>query len=321
MPLIAQLPSRSRALIVVVLIGAPLAIFLLVKAGKIPKEQRAELLKRYLSWLVIVPLMLGPILLGTFWTIAAVVVLGLLCHQEFARATGLFRERIMSLMVVLGILAVGFASVDNWYYLFVALTPLTIAVIAGVAVFADQPKGYIQRVALAVLSFLLFGTCIGHLGYIANDADYRPILILVLMAVELNDVFGYVVGKSFGKGKLAPNTSPNKTVAGALGALILTTAFVAVVGYFVFAETALENPIHLVALGLLISAGGQLGDLVLSSIKRDLGIKDMSAAIPGHGGLLDRFDSVILVAPAVFHYVNYFRGVGVGEPVRLFTGG
>lgn len=86
---------------------------------------------------------------------------------------------------------------------------------------------------------------------------------------------------------------------------MLTTILTVVLGRFAFAGTAVANPAHLLALGLLIGAGGQLGDLMLSAIKRDLGIKDMAATLPGHGGLLDRFDSLLLVAPAVFYYVGY----------------
>jgi phosphatidate cytidylyltransferase len=69
-----------------------------------------------------------------------------------------------------------------------------------------------------------------------------------------------------------------------------------------------------------VSVAGQFGDLMVSSIKRDIGIKDMGASIPGHGGLLDRFDSMLLVAPAVFYYIEFFRGFGLDQPTRIFTG-
>ena len=304
-----------------VLLLVPLVIALLAWRGRIGAAQRKELLLRYYSWLVIIPLLLGPILLGAAWTIVGLGILSLLCYREYARATGLFREKTISLMVVLGILAITFAVLDNWYRLFVALTPLTIAAIAAAAILADRPTGYIQRVALGILGFALFGTCLGHLAYLANDANYRPLLLLVFLSVELNDVFAYITGKTLGRRKLAVNTSPNKTVGGSVGALVLTTLLVVGVGRFVFRDTVLAGLGHLVALGILISVVGQLGDLMLSSIKRDLGIKDMAATIPGHGGLLDRFDSVILVAPAFFHYVNYFVGVGAEQPARIFTGG
>ena len=302
------------------LIAAPLIILLLARLGRVKAAERDELFKRYTSWLVLIPLMAGPVLLGAAWTMLAVAILSLLCYREYARATGLFRERLISLVVVIGILAVTFAVVDHWYGFFAALFPLSVAVIAMVAILPDQPRGYIQRVALGALGFVLFGSCLGHLGYFANDANYRPILLMILLTVELNDVFAYIAGKTFGRRKLAPNTSPNKTVGGALGALVLTTLVVAVLARFVFEGTVLARPIHLVTLGVLISVMGQFGDLMLSSIKRDLDLKDMGVLLPGHGGLLDRFDSLILVGPAVFHYVNYFVGVGDAFPHVITKG-
>jgi len=308
--------------IVVVLVVAPLVILLLARLGWVGPSLRQELVRRYNSWLVISSLMLVPILLGAAWTMAMVAVLSLLCNREYGRATGLFRETAISLVVVLGIYAVTFAIVDHWYNFFMALFPLTVGVIAATAILADQPKGYIQRVALGVLGFALFGSALGHLGYLANDPNYRPIVMMVILAVEANDVFAYIVGKTMGRRKLVPNTSANKTVGGAMGALVLTTVLVVVIGRQVFAGTDLDRPGRLVALGVIISVVGQLGDLMLSSIKRDLGLKDMGVTIPGHGGLLDRFDSLILVAPAVFHFVNYYMGIGQPpEPVRIFTGG
>jgi phosphatidate cytidylyltransferase len=303
------------------LLLTPLILIGLGAAGRLTDSSRKELWTRYLSWLVLVPLMGGPVLLGAAWTIAAVGVLSLLCYREFARATGLFRERLVSAVVVVGILLVTFSVIDHWYDLFVALFPLTVVLIAAVAIVEDRPKGYIQRTALGIFAFAFFGSCYGHLGYIANDADYRPLVLTLLLTVELNDVFAYISGRLFGRRKLAPNTSPKKTWAGSIGSVALTTPLVAVLGHYVFQGTPVDHWLHLTALGLIVSVGGQFGDLMLSSIKRDLGIKDFAATIPGHGGLLDRFDSLILVAPAVFHYVGHLQGIGPMDATRIITGG
>jgi phosphatidate cytidylyltransferase len=306
---------------VAVLVVAPVILAAAMRLRGTDRQRRAEVWSRYRSWLVLAPLLGLPVLLGAATTIFAVAVLSLLCYREYARATGLFRERMISGVVVLGILALFFAVADHWYGLFMALAPLGVSVIAAVAILADRPEGYIQRVALGTLGFALFGVCFGHLGYMANDADYRPLVLAVLLCVELNDVFAFLTGRTLGRRRLAPRTSPNKTWGGALGALVLTTALYALLGHFLFAGTVLGRPEHLVGLGMLISVAGQMGDLMLSSIKRDLGLKDIGATIPGHGGLLDRFDSLILVAPAVFHYVGYWRGFGLDEPARIITGG
>ncbi len=303
------------------LLLAPLLIFSTTRAAKSTADKRKELWDRYRSWIWLVLLILIPILAGAFWTILAVATLSFLCYREYARITGLFRERTISLIVVIGILFLTFAELDNWYRLFVALFPLTVALIAIGGLIADQPKGYIQRVGLGVLGFALFGSALGNLGYIANDWNYRPIFLLILCSVELNDIFAYICGHLFGHRKFVPNTSPNKTVGGALGAVVLTTPLVAVIAHFIWRDTALDSAIRLIGLGIIISVVGQFGDLMLSSIKRDLGLKDTAKLIPGHGGLLDRFDSLILVAPAVFHYVNYFVGFAAGQPERIFTGG
>lgn len=305
----------------VVLLGlAPVLIFVTTRWTKSTPERRKELWDRYRSWIWLVLCILIPILAGAFWTILAVGTLSLLCYREYARITGLFRERTISFIVVIGILLVTFAALDNWYRLFVAMFPLTVALIAVGGLIPDQPKGYIQRVGLGVLGFALFGSALGNLGYMANDWNYRPILLLIIFAVELNDIFAYLCGHLFGHRKFVPNTSPNKTVGGSLGAIILTTPLVAVIAHLIWANSALDNPICLIGLGIIISVVGQFGDLMLSSIKRDLGLKDTAKLIPGHGGLLDRFDSLILVAPAVFHYVDYFVGFGAGQTQRIFSG-
>ena len=304
-----------------VLALTPLIFLGLEKAGKLTSALRTDLWTRYQSWLFLAPLMIGPLILGRLPAIAAVAVLGALCFREFARATGLFRQRLVSALVALGGVSVTFAIADNWYNFFTALTSLVVSAIVIFSLLEDQPRGYLQRVALGVLAFMLFGVSLGNFSFFANDRLGPPLQLSILLCVELNDVFAYCTGKIFGRRKLAPNTSPNKTIGGALGALVLTTALFATLAHFIFQGTRLDQPGHLLALGALLSLTGQWGDLVMSSIKRDLGVKDLAATIPGHGGLLDRFDSLLFVGPALFHYISYFHGVAIGQPVRIFSGG
>ncbi len=305
-----------------VLVLAPLLVLLLSATGRLSADRRAKILTTWRSWLILAPAIVLPVLLGAAWVIGATLILAVACYREFARVTGLFREHAISAVVVVAIAAIYFAVLDHWYSCFVALGPLSTVVVATVAILPDRPQGYIQRVALGVLAIALFGAGLGHLAYFANDELYRPLILWLVLGVELNDVFAFTSGRLFGSRKLCPNTSPGKTVAGAVGAFVCTTALVACLGHFVFEGTPLHAPVHLVALGAIVSIAGQFGDLALSSIKRDVGVKDTGTFIPGHGGLLDRFDSLLLAAPAVFHYVGYFRpGVGLGQAARIVTGG
>lgn len=307
--------------LVAVLALTPLIFLSLEKAGKLTPALRTDLWTRYRSWLFLVPLMIGPVLIGRLPAVVGIGVLSILCYREFARAVGLFRHRAISAVVALGILLTTFAVADRWHAFFTALASLTVSLIVIVALFADEPRGYIQRVALGMFAFVLFGICLGHLGYFANFTQGTALLLSIVLCVELNDIFAYCSGKLFGRRKLAPQTSPNKTVGGALGALVLTSALFAFLLHCILPGSRIDTPVHLATLGVLLSLTGQWGDLVMSSIKRDLGIKDMAATIPGHGGLLDRFDSLLFVGPALFHYLKYFVGPGIDPVSRVFTGG
>jgi len=247
-------------------------------------------------------------------------VLSLLCFREFAAATGLFHERIMSGLVVLGILGLTYAVVDHWYRLFVALTPMSVVVMLAVATSADRPKGYIQRVALAISGFILFGTCLGHLGYMSNDRHYRTLILLLIFSVQLNDVFASIVGKLLGGPHLLPQTTPNKTIAGSLGAIGFTTLLVFFLAGMAFPAGRLASPLQRAMLGLMIGIAGHVGEMTLAAIKRDVGVNDMGAIIPGHGGVLDRANSLLLSAPAMFHVVNHFQEIGLDQPQNVISG-
>ena len=299
---------------------AALAIGVLAATGRAPPALQRELWLRLGSWGVLLPLMIGPVLAGKGWVILAVTLLGVLCLREYSRATGLFREPVIQLVALLGLLLVNAAALDHWYGFFTALTPLTVTALAVASIPLDRPGGYIQRTGLGIFGFLLFGAGLAHLGYMANDPGYRPLILLLLLAVALSDVMAFTVGKLLGGPKLLPATSPGKTVSGALGALLITTAVVAGLAHLIFAGTVFDRLPLLLLLGALVGVAAQAGDLMLSSIKRDLGIKDMGVILPGHGGILDRFNSLLLVAPVSYHLIGYYLGFGLDQPIRVFTG-
>jgi phosphatidate cytidylyltransferase len=304
------------------LAGSGIVIGWLVSRGRVEDETASELKQRWISWCWLIPAIVAPILLGAAWTVLAVCLLSLCCFREFSRATGLFRERMISVLVVIGIAVLTFAVFDHYDRLYFATAPLGVLLIVIGTIWQDKPQGFIQRVALGTLGFLLFGFSLGYLGLMTSTPDYRPLVLLTIAAVELNDIFAFCCGKAFGGPKWLPDTSPGKTVSGAIGALVLTTPLVAVLTHSILPGTAIDHWDRLMTLGVLVSGLGQLGDLTLSSIKRDLQVKDISHAIPGHGGLLDRFDSLLLVPPAVYHYLSLHLGpLGADQPVRVLSGG
>ena len=129
------------------------------------------------------------------------------------------------------------------------------------------------------------------------------LLVLFLVGLtEFNDIAQYLWGKSIGRIKVTPRVSPNKTLAGLVGGVATTTLMAALLGPLI---TPLSIPLSLLA-GLIIGISGFCGDVVMSAIKRDIGVKDSGTLLPGHGGILDRLDSLIFTAPVFFHFIRYF---------------
>src|SRR5262249_33517906 len=145
------------ALAAAALVTAPIARLSLLHAGVMSEKTSRDVRTRTITWAFLAPAVLAPIIPCPVTAMLAVCALSLLCCREFARATGLFREHGLCAIVVLAVLALLMADLDHWYGLFVAITPLMMVTIAGASVLRDQPKGYIQRVALAAMGYLLFG--------------------------------------------------------------------------------------------------------------------------------------------------------------------
>jgi phosphatidate cytidylyltransferase len=168
-------------------------------------------------------------------------------------------------------------------------------------------KGIVKSMASLqwILMLTVFG--ISHLAYLLSlhkpgeaASGGRGLLLYVVFLTEINDVLQFTWGKLLGRHKIIPKVSPNKTWEGFVGGLVCTT----VLGYLLRFITPL-NPYQALFVGFMIAFSGFIGDVVMSSVKRDIGIKDTGNAIPGHGGILDRIDSLAYTAPVFFHLVYY----------------
>ncbi|HZW06886.1 MAG TPA: phosphatidate cytidylyltransferase [Phycisphaerales bacterium] len=306
---------------VAVAAASGIAIGLLASVVLAPRKPALarDIRVRTLTWIVLALITIVPVVAMRLSAILLFGLLSLLCYREFARATGLFRWRLVSAIVAAGIVAVTFANLDHnpsALTLLVAVVPVSII---ALSVLQDTPAGYIQRCALGVSAFFLFGMGMGRLGALTAEPQYRAVLCTIIFSCQFSDVAAYCCGKSIRSRHLFPSTSPNKTLAGHLGALLIIVPMAAVLYHVSFKGTPLEAWRHCVTLGVLTAALAQLGDLVISSVKRDLGIKDMGGDLPGHGGVLDRCNSLLLAAPAVYHYITSVQGTSTAVPVRLIT--
>ena len=173
------------------------------------------------------------------------------------------------------------------------------------AVLIGETTGFVRSVTLVQWATLLTVFCLGHLAALltmppaVGDAGPIGLLLFVLFMTQANDVFQFLWGKSVGGPKIVPRISPGKTWSGFVGGAATTAVVAAAVGPWLTPMTASAS----FGVGALIAVVGFFGDCVMSAIKRDLGIKDSGQLIPGHGGILDRLDSVMYTAPA-FYYAS-----------------
>lgn len=150
--------------------------------------------------------------------------------------------------------------------------------------------------------FSPFGQAQGRPFGFPVDVAYRLTLALYV-SVWVCDSAAYLMGKRFGKRKLFPQASPNKTVVGSVSGLVVAIVLMLLLGTFDWLPRSIFPPTYLLALGVITGGFGQLGDFVESRLKRDFGVKDTGALLPGHGGILDRFDSLLYVMPLTYLFL------------------
>lgn len=196
----------------------------------------------------------------------------------------------------------------EWYGFYSVFIPVYVFLILPIlAALSGDTRNFLERAATVQWGVMICVYCISHVpalltleipGYEGRNA---LLLFFLILVVQLSDVLQYVWGKLFGRRKIAPELSPSKTVEGFAGGVLSATALGAALWWitpFSIGSAAL--------ISLAITLMGFLGGLVMSAIKRDRGVKDWGAMIEGHGGILDRLDSVCFAAPVFFHVVRYW---------------
>ena len=258
--------------------------------------------QRYRTWLVIAILFGGAVLCGTLPLLVLCAALCWLGGREYAALTGLSRTW-QSLMIAGGWVTLALTLCFGDAVLMIA--PV-VAVFAsfGLALLlpgASQAPQHFRTILGALWGYFYIGWLPAHL--LALDSRYVPgLVVLVGVGVALSDIGAFCAGKLIGGPALAPHLSPNKTWGGVVGNLCGTVLAVALVAGMLPPMTVLQKLVLVAAIGL----GSVWGDLVESLLKRQRGVKDAGALLPGFGGVLDRADSLLIVAPLVFYSVMAF---------------
>ena len=269
----------------------------------------ANLTARVRAWWVMVAVLAVCFLLGRTATIVLFAIASLFALREFVTLTPTRPGDHLPLVVCFYILLpVQYLLIfDDWYNLFAIFLPvygfLLLPVLTATGGDTEQ---FLERVTKLQWGLMITVYCVSYvpallLLQIPHYSDNLLLVIYLLLVVQISDVLQYVFGKLFGKHKIAPHVSPSKTVEGFVGGGASATA----VGAALWWITPF-TPLQAAGLAAVIVLAGFLGGLALSAVKRSLGAKDWGSMIEGHGGMLDRLDSVSFAAPVFFHLTRYF---------------
>lgn len=268
-----------------------------------------NLIDRINAWWVMVALVALAFAFGKGGVIVLFGLLSLLALREFVTLTYTRRSDYLALAMVFYVaLPMQYALIwIEWYGMYSIFIPvygfLFLPIITALR--ADTTR-FLSRIAEVQWALMLAVFCLSHVPALVtlNIPGYegREILLIafLVIVVQSSDVLQYVWGKLFGRHKVAPALSPSKTWEGLVGGVLSSTA----IGAGLYWITPF-SPLQAAGIALSINLMGFFGGLVMSAIKRDLGVKDWGHLIAGHGGVLDRLDSVIFSAPVFFHIVRY----------------
>lgn len=259
-----------------------------------------EILIRALSGIVYVAVIMGSILYAKESFYAIFYVIMMLCLYEFKK---LIQLSYNWTFVVASLIFINFIDpplIEHKYLHSLLIVSLFVPVIyqlfkSKITLTSSKLGHYFLALAYIALPFAM----LIQIPFI-KDQYHPEIIISVFILIWVSDTFAYLVGSKIGKTKLYEKVSPNKTIEGALGGLVAALIGGVLISLYI-TEIAL---IHWVIISFIVFGFGLLGDLIESKFKREAGVKDSSNFIPGHGGFLDRLDSIIFAAPFVYVYLH-----------------
>lgn len=270
----------------------------------------ANMNQRIGAWWVMCAVFGVALLTGGLGSIALFALLSLLALRELITLIESSRADHRALVIAFFIVtpAQYVLVATQWYGLFAILIPVYVfLLIPAVLAIIGDTNDFLRRTAMIQWALMICVYAVSHApalllldipGYSGREA---LLLFFLALVVQLSDVLQYVWGKLLGRHPIAPRVSPNKTWEGFVGGAVCAT----LAGTALYWATPF-SPVEAAAMSLTIVVVGFLGGLVMAAIKRDRGVKDYGALIPGHGGVLDRIDSLTFAAPVFFHLTRYF---------------
>ncbi len=250
---------------------------------------------RVISGLIMIPF-LGILILGDYVLLATTFLIGSVAVYEFFKGFNnidINPSYPIALSSVIMLYCINIFNLpDATYFILIMMT-----FFASVLYLFNINKRKLEDGVFTFFGIIYIIGCSFHVTLV--EQEIHSFVWLIVLTAFGTDVFAYFSGFLFGKHKLCPHISPKKTIEGSIGGIIGSVLLCGSFGYF-FAN---EYMIHCIVIGVLGGVVSQLGDLTASIFKRKMGIKDYGHLIPGHGGILDRFDSVLFTAPLVYYYI------------------
>jgi phosphatidate cytidylyltransferase len=294
----------------VILVTASVTVFALTKAR--PERDHGELKARISSWWVMVTVLAVAIVLSPLVSLAFLGFVSFLALKEYFSLIPTRRaDRRVLFWAYLAIPVQFYWIGIEWYGMFIIFVPVYMFLFLPLAmIVAGQTDGFLRAAGTLHWGLMTMVFAIGHAAYLlALPDEGNPaagsagLLLFLIFLTQFNDVAQFFWGKLFGRRKVVPTVSPNKTVEGLLGGIATTTCLAWLIAPYLTPLATWQAPVA----GLIIGFAGFVGDVTISALKRDLGVKDSGALIPGHGGVLDRIDSLTFTAPLFFHYIYYLH--------------